>query len=310
MQQPVCGYFGKLPWHGDFLREAPANAPIDLFDAWLAPAPIGPPGPASAAFDAAGPALAAVRSRGHWWAMALFPSQDAVGRRFPFCAFAGLPEAEFAGEAGVVPVAWAPFLVRCLQTAARGWPGNPAALTAAVAACAQPIDIDGEAHRLVESLADRRASALWAAVCGGDARRRDGLWADLMALARDPGETVGFRLAPMAHQLDLAFLLMAQRLIGQPASSPVLIGMHPGRPGEAASAGVLWGRPSAAECLAALWPAMPGVQTARIHDLAARPGTIGDPDDAPEALADPEMALRDLLHSLGSATRRITRRPT
>ena len=166
MIAPLVGSFGKLPWHGDFLRDAPQGAPLDLLDAWLALAPIGPPGPRSEAFDGAGPTMAMVRARGMWWAMALFPSHDAVGRRYPFCVIAGMPDDEFGGEAGLVPVAWAPFLVRCLQQAARGWPQNQAELRTAVAACAQPIDLDSEGRRLVEALADHRASEFWRGTLG------------------------------------------------------------------------------------------------------------------------------------------------
>jgi len=54
--------------------------------------------------------MALVRARGCWWALCLFPSRDAVNRRFPFCVFAGLPEESFSGEVGLLPSAWTPFL--------------------------------------------------------------------------------------------------------------------------------------------------------------------------------------------------------
>ena len=310
MPAPTVGSFGKLPWHGDFLRDAPANAPLDLIDAWLSLAPIGPPGPRSEAFDNAGPAMAMVRARGMWWAMAMFPSRDAVGRRFPFCVFAGLPEAEFAGEYALVPVLWTPFLVRCLQQAARGWPQNQGELHAAVTACAQPVDPESEGRRLVDALADHRGSEFWRGTLGSaQDPRRAGLWADLVALACDPALATGVRLRPMAHQLHLAFVLMLQRLTGDAASAPVFIGMHPGRPNEAPGATILWGRPTAAECLAALWPAMLGAENSRIHDPVLRPGSFGDADEAPEVLQDPGASLRDLLHAVGSTTKRHVRRP-
>lgn len=309
MASPASGYFGKLPWHGDFLREAPPGAPLDLIDAWLAHAPIGPAGPRSAAFDAAGPALAMVRARGHWWAMALFPSQDAVGRRFPFVALAGLPEGEFGDEAGLVAVAWAPFLVRCLQQAARGWPGDPAGLRAAVAACVQPIDTEAEGRHLVEALADRTVGELWAGTLGSAADpRRAGMWMDIVGLAGDPARAIGLELRPMAHQAYLAFVLMLMHLVGDPAGAPVLLAIRPARPGGAAGATVLWGRPGAAECLAALWPELPGADRTRIHDPASRPGAHGDPARAPVDLDDAGLSLRDLLHRIGSATRRHVRR--
>jgi len=310
MATPSAGFFGKLPWHGDFLRGAPAGAPLELIDAWLASAPIGPPGPRSAAFDAAGPSLAMVRTRGMWWALAFFPSQDAVGRRFPFCAMAGLPEAEFGGESALVPMLWLPFLGRCLQQAARGWPQDQAALRDAVQACVQPIDPEGGGRRLVDALADHRVTDLWRATLGAsnDARRA-GVWADLVGLASEPAAATGLLLRPIAHQLHLPFVLMLQQIIGDAGCAPVLIGMHAGRPGVPPSAAVLWGRPSAAECLAALWPSMPGADSARIHDPVTRPGTFGDADEAPERLGDPSVSLRDLLHEVGSATRRHVRRP-
>lgn len=299
---PLAGSFGKLPWHGDFLRDPPPGAPLDLLDAWLAGAPIGPPGPRSEAFDAAGPGLAMVRARGSWWAMALFPSRDAVGRRYPFCVVAGVPEAAFGGEPGLVPTAWAPFLVRCLQQAARGWPQEAGALRAAVAACAQPIDVDHEGQRLVEALGDHRLADFWRGVLGAaDDPRRAALWSTLLALAAEPAASTGVRLRPMVHQLHLAFVLMLMRQVGGAGCAPVFIGMQPGRPGEAPGATILWGRPTAGECLAALWPAMPGADGTRIRDplrQSAPPGAL------PEIATDPATSLRDLLHEAGRIVRR------
>lgn len=309
MAIPLIGHFGKLPWHGDFLRDVPPGAPLELLDAWMASAPIGPPGPRSAAFDAAGPSLAMVRSRGHWWAMALTPSQDAVGRRFPFCVLAGLPEADFGGEAALVPLMWLPFLGRCLQQSARGWPAEAGALREAVRACAQPVDAEGAGRRLVDALADHRVEALWRGLLGSPQDpRRSGVWADLTALAADPGRLTGIVLRPLANQLHLAFVLMLQQLLGAGASAPVLIAMHPGRPGEQPGACILWGRPSAAECLGALWPSMPGADIGRLHDPVLRPGTVGDAATTPESVEDPDISLRDLLHEAGSSTRRFVRR--
>lgn len=310
MATPAIGFFGKLPWHGDFLRDAPTGAPLDLIDSWLASAPIGPPGPRTAAFDSAGPSLAMVRTRGHWWAMALQPSQDAVGRRFPFCVMAGLPEQDFGGEAALVPLMWLPFLGRCLQQAVRGWGADPAALRETVRACAQPVDAEGAGRRLVDALADHRVGKLWTGLLGsaGDPRRA-GVWADVVALASDPGERTGLILHPLANQLHLAFVLMLQQMLGSGAAAPVLIAMHPGKPGDAPGSAILWGRPTAAECLGALWPSMPGAEVSRLHDPVRRPATIGDPDLAPESLDDPDLSLRDLLHEVGSATRRHVRRP-
>jgi type VI secretion system ImpM family protein len=308
MTLPLIGSFGKLPWHGDFLRDVPASAPIDLIDAWLAQAPIGPPGTGSASFDAAGPAMALVRARGCWWALCLFPSRDSVGRRFPFCVLAGLPEEEFAGEVGLLPSAWTPFLVRCLQQGARGWPSSQAALHEAVAACNQPVDVEGEERRLVDHLADHSVDSWLRTTLGASADpRRAGVWADLTELARDPQRATGLIMRPMAHQIHLSFVLMLQRLVGDEGCMPVFIGLHPGSPGDQASATILWGRPTAGECLAALWPTMPGGSAARIHDLVQRPGTIGDASDAPTSLDRPGSSLRDMLHDAGSATRRFRR---
>lgn len=308
MPVPSVGSFGKLPWHGDFLRDAPPGAPLELLDAWLAPAPIGPPGPRSEAFDNAGPTMAMVKARGTWWAMALFPSRDAVGRRYPFCVLAGLPEAEFDGEPGLVPLVWTPFLVRCLQQAARGWPQTQGELRAAVAACGQPLDIDSESRRLVESLADHRCSEFWRGTLGSvQDPRIPGVWADLVALAAAPDRAIGVRVRPMMHQLHLAWVLILQQLTGGTGCSPVFIAMQPGRPGDAPGATVLWGRPTAGECLAALWPAMPGADSGRIHDPVQRPGTFGDADAAPLAIDDPGSSLRDLLHLVGRVNPHVRR---
>jgi len=310
MVTPVVGFFGKLPWHGDFLRDVPSGAPIDLIDAWLGQGPIGPPGPHTAAFDAAGPAMVMVRARGLWWAMVLIPSKDAVGRRFPFCVMAGLPEGEFGGEPGLLPASWAPFLVRCLQQSARGWPQTQSELHTTVAALAVPVDVDSDGRRLVDALGDHRLDEFWRGTLGSSSdQRRDAVWSDLVALAGDPSKSTGILVRPMVHQLHLSFVLMLQHLIGDTGCAPVLIGLQHGRPGDAPGATVLWGRPTSAECLAALWPTMHGADSARIHDPVKRPGAFGDPTEALDNLGDPTVSLRDLLHEVGSSTKRYTRRP-
>ena len=54
---------------------------------------------------------------------------------------------------------------------------------------------------------------------------------------------------------------------------------------------------------------MPGAESARIHDPVQHAGTIGDAETALEGLANPHTTLRDLLHEVGSSTRRYVRRP-
>lgn len=299
------GYFGKLPGHGDFLRAEPAGAPLDLIDAWLAPARLGANHAADAALDAAGPVLALVRSRGQWWALALFPSRDAVGRRYPFCVLAGLPAEEVGGETAVVPAACAPFLVRCLHRSAAGWPADQAGLRAVVAGLGGQVDLDAEEHRLVGSLGDESQGRLWSGLLGrADDPRRAGVWSAAVAAGRSGEASCGLRLAPLAQLHHLAFWIMLLRFTGREAD-PSLIAIHPGLPGRQPSATLVWGRPTAAECLAALWPSMPGAATTRLVDPLAASGGI---NDAPEFLDEPDLSLREVLHLVGSATQRITRR--
>lgn len=303
----VTGLFGKLPAHGDFLRSAPAQAPLDLIDAWLAPAGLGTPA-GDRALDAAGTALALVEARGHWWALAMFPSHDSVGRRYPFCVLAGLPSAAFAGEPALVPQAFAPFLARCMQRSMAGWPGDAGELRDAVSGLGGGIDPDADGLRLADALSDHHMRGMWQSMLGrGDDPRRAAVFADAVAAVMAGESCSGLRLAPMAQLHHLAFWLMLLRLSGSQASSPSLIAIHPGGPSSKPSATVLWGRPRPEECLAAIWPGMPGADARRIHDPVAAPGRLGDPETAPEALDDLDLSLREVLHAVGSQTRRYHR---
>lgn len=306
MANLVPGFFGKLPAHGDFLRAEPAGAPLDLLDAWLSPARLGANPAADAALDAAGPVLALVRSRGHWWAMSLFPSRDAVGRRYPFCVLAGVPVAEVGGETAVVPAACAPFLVRCLQRGVAGWPAEASALRSAIAALGGPLDVDEEERRLVGALGDDDQRRLWTSWLGrGDDPRRMGAWNAIIDAAKAGESVCGLHFAPLAQLHHLAFWIMLLRFTGTVAD-PSLIAIHPARAGQPPSTSMLWGRPTPAECLAALWPSMPGAERGRIVDPLAA-GTAGD--DAPEVLDDLDLSLREVLHAVGSSSKRIQRNP-
>lgn len=306
METLLTGFFGKLPGHGDFLRAAPAQAPLDLIDAWLAPARLGQPA-ADHALDAAGPTLAMVEARGMWWALAMFPSQDAVGRRYPFCALAGLPAASFAGEAALVPQVFAPFLGHCMQRSVGGWPTAVPALRDAVADLGTAVDLDAAGLRLADALADHHMRGLWTAMLGrAEDPRRDGVFTEVVAAAALAGEACcGLRLQPMAQLHHLSFWLMLLRLSGSRGTAPSLIVIHPGTTGAQPSASVVWGRPRPEECLAAIWPGLPGGDARRLHDPLATLARFGDPEIAPEMLDDLDLSLREVLHATGSQSRRF-----
>jgi type VI secretion system protein ImpM len=89
----VCGLFGKLPAHGDFIRRGLPGAFLDPWDAWLSAAMLAMEAETLTAGDdwplvwASAPALRFHLPPGACGPLAaagvLLPSMDSVGRRFP-----------------------------------------------------------------------------------------------------------------------------------------------------------------------------------------------------------------------------------
>ena len=97
--EAVCGFYGKLPSHGDFVRRGLTDAFVGCWDRWLqhglgelrtqsfaAANAIGSSRPAWRFVLGSGLAGAEV------WAGVWAPSVDRVGRQFPFCVAAGFPD--------------------------------------------------------------------------------------------------------------------------------------------------------------------------------------------------------------------------
>jgi type VI secretion system protein ImpM len=119
----MCGLFGKLPTHGDFVRRNLPNSFCDPWDAWLQRG-------MAAARDTLGEAWAPVWDAAPAWRFALpagacgpdpvagvlTPSADTVGRRFPLTAAAVLPSAVL----GLWPAAWFAALEGAVLAALQG----------------------------------------------------------------------------------------------------------------------------------------------------------------------------------------------
>lgn len=311
------GCHGKLPSHGDFVRVVGSQSPVEVIDAWLASGPIDPRVDAARAeaFAAAAPAFSIIATKGHWWGCASFPSQDSVGRRYPFTVFAGLPQAE-VGEAGyLLAGAFLPFFMRCFQAAQQGWPADLGTLRSGLPNLAPAIDLGAEERRLIAAFDTTSIGEVWAGLLGSatDART-EGILADVLALAAGVVPSGGYRFQPMAHQNHLGFWLMLLMVCGERPVLPSVITLRFAAAGKAPAATLFFERPEAAACLASLWPEVAPRGASPVHDATAQAGSLGD-EDIPPALLAPDLTLRDLVHSLTRAVRqrrtmRITRRPT
>ncbi len=294
----ATGCFGKLPAHGDFLRLLPPGiaAPDRLVDGWFQAAGLDQTRhpDRAAAFAAAAPAFALVPHQGRWWALASFPSQDAVGRQHPFTVAAGISAFGMDEEVGLLPILFAPFFQAAYARHLGGWPATPDALAAACRELTAGVDEAGAQAALVAGLESTTQGALWGSLLGDPLH--PGRAGVLAMLAAPPPRML--RISPLVHQMPLAFVLMAVQLIHGAEGAPALIAMLATAPGSAA---VLYGQPRPEACTAALWP---GLAPASFHegacDLAA-----GRASGAGElaALGDGRDSLRDLLHRLVAARR-------
>ncbi len=297
------GCFGKLPFYGDFIRVHGERDPVQAVERWFHGGALDPASPRAAAFGASGPSFAIAHEHGQWWGIAQFPSQDQVGRRHPFALFAALPATEPVREVGVLPLLFIPFFARVMQAAARGWPSTQAGVKEMVATLGVSVDPAGEESRLMPALDSCTARELWQALAGAGGEARAGaIRGGLLGAAHDRA-VHGLRIQPMAHQLHLSFWLMLLWLLRESHGMPALLAMHPGAPGRTPSACVLYERPSAATCFAALWPACAAAEaTSGIHDLVGA-ATRHPPLPLDDAAADPDATLRDLLHAVVALAR-------
>ncbi len=250
--------------------------------------------------------------------MALFPSQDQVGRPHPFALFTDCDVHAVGEEVGILPLLFLPFFQRASShLALTAAATSPAQLREAVNALAAPATPEQAHARLVDGLDTATAGELWRGLFGQqpdatpDLHRAERMIATLLTICRDP-HLGGLRIQPMAHQIHLCCLLMLWWLVRDRPGQPALIALLPGSASRMPSASVLAERPSPTVASATLWPEVhvPESQASQvaaalrgIHDLVAGPMLpTGTP--LPAALLDPELPLRELLHGLTAVARK------
>jgi len=315
MTSVVVGCQGKLPAHGDFIRMVGAHSPVEVLDAWLGTAGLEQPA-RRVIFDSAGPAFAIICTQGHWWGCALFPSQDRVGRRYPFIVYAGIPVGEVADAAYLTITAFLPFFMRAWQMAQHGWPADQAVLRAGLPNLCPPIDLAAEERRFVAAFDGITIGEVAAGLLGSPTDpRAAAVLADLLAVADGELPAGGVRFLPMAHQHHLGFWLMMLTLCGTKPIVPSVITLRFAHAGSLPAATLFLDRPEAGACLASLWPNLAPRGATAPHDVVAQAGAVasGVSTVDPAWLA-PDLFLRDLLHMVTSTvrsrrTQRITRRP-
>lgn len=305
MTSLTIGGFGKLPGYGDFIRVHGEASPVALIERWVASAAIEEKSPRAQAFLAGGPTFAVTSHAGHWWGIALFPSHDQVGRIHPFALFAGLPIASAGHEVGVLPLLFIPFFQQALQAAQGSWPSTVPAVRERILALHAQVDARAEEARLIGVLDGALARDLWQGLLGRwDPERARAVVAHLLAAVQTPA-VHGLRIQPMSHQAHLCFWLMLVWLARPQPTPPVLLAMQPGGPSQTSAAGVLWDRPQVHDAATLLWPAAAREPLTDVLDLATGEGPVLDVPPLPplEALEDPELPLRDLLHALAAVGR-------
>ncbi|GDY14338.1 hypothetical protein LBMAG53_32160 [Planctomycetota bacterium] len=309
----VTGCFGKLPTHGDFLRLAPDDAPSAQIDSWFLAGRIDPhrQPDRAAAFAAAAPVFALLPAANRWWAAAVFPSSDAVGRPSPFVVVAGLRASDYDDQPGLLPLLFAPFFQSAWRQHLAGWPDQPTALRQRCATLIHGIDVESAEKALLDGLGNTPQATLWAGLFGAaeDPRRAGAMtWLAQAASAVGSGQRLILQV-PVAHQLHLSFWLTLVQLLGE--AEPALVAMHPTGPRPTTT--LAFGPPMAESGFAALWPdSSPGAFLSGFSNLLDEAGrqVVATSDPLHASLADGTASLRDLLHDLVAArrTKRYTQR--
>lgn len=136
--RPVVGFFGKLPGLGDFVERGLAPEFRRNWDRWLSHHIL--PRLRAGAFWSEGGLRFRLVSGGHSAAGVIVPSQDAVGRLFPFSLLMVAPGA--LSQPAVE--AWCDAALPPAQAALAGQSADPDALWQALAALPAP-DLSGPA---------------------------------------------------------------------------------------------------------------------------------------------------------------------
>jgi len=311
------GCFGKLPFHGEFLRLGGDASPVEPIERWWLAGALDPQRGAQrmGGFTTSGPLFALFPHQGTWWAVALFPSQDQVGRQYPFAVFAGLPAESIGEDAGLAPALFVPFFHSVYQASAAGWASSLPELREQLAGLGGAVDVGAQERRLLADLAGATAHDLWSGLIGSFADRRRYRIVDALQRACADRESIGLRIAPMPHQVHCCFWLMLLRLLRPGARGLPLVVLHPGLAGRLPAATAFWTMPTPARAFATLWPACglpPAANPAEpdVVDLLAAALTqtsAGGDVGLRELLDDPDLTLRNLLHDLTARARQAGR---
>jgi len=301
-----AGCFGKLPFHGDFIRLQADQVAVDAIERWFTAGKLDPHqrDGRCEAFSAAGPAFALQQGGSSWWAIALVASHDQVGRHYPFAVFTQIPISEAGTEAGLIPSLFIGFFQKVMAQAQAGWPQSLSKCREMLGNLACQVDVPAEEGRLLNALDLTSNQELWTGLLGAfDDARRTRVFSDLVRIANGTAGGHGLRIQPMVHQIHFCFWLMLLWLLRDKPGVPALLALLPESGGRPPSATVLFDRPSTAQVFATLWPGCAQPEAAAgIHDLVTGLG-LPSVVQLPAELEDGDLSLRDCLHALASAGR-------
>ena len=168
----ACGFYGKLPSHGDFIRRGLPDLFVEAWDRWLqrelAEVKYSLDGVPQESYLASPTwrfVLGAGLAGDEVWAGVVIPSTDRVGRRFPFCVAAGLPSAPSVFRCGALAHDWFEHAERIALSAHSGLTGDLDSLRSDVEAGLARLPPVRRMHRVAAT-----TSAAARSVNGGDWR--------------------------------------------------------------------------------------------------------------------------------------------
>ena len=195
--QAAC--YGKLPFHGDFIRHQAGGAEYQWLDRWIQEGIVSLgesfPGSWGEVFQSSSPMRFLIQIEKSSIAGVSRPSVDSAGRRFPFLVFCVLDSRQIRKRPSGIPLAMEEFLTQaeallCRDFSGVGLPG----LTQSIDALSSAIDWKLVEQNLDAALTNFGIGELWQALFGSQSDDRRYIFASNAADLLGPKSSPRFPL--------------------------------------------------------------------------------------------------------------------
>ncbi len=289
------GFHGKLPDHGDFLRQGSPEVQ-ELLGRWFGAIALDASRhERGASYGSSGASFVFFPTKDRWWGSVVLPSHDRVGRSYPFAAFGGIERTDLRGELALAVFSLMPFLQQVVSNQ-DSWDGNGQGLSN-LPTWANSLNLTAMERQLATWLTGTRADEVWKDLLGNQTQNRHGVAERLLDLSR----VSSMQVSPVTNPRHLALWLM---LFGSlhPTGWPSLIvlqgGSYPGM-------SLVFPSATGDAYTAALYPRLSTTSLPSLTDHLPTTGSGHLPQ-----LDDRDLGASDLIHLLLTERRARLRRTT